>query len=225
MGQARRRKAEIKQLKTASAAYASAAKGISLNAIHEAGHAVARFLTAQKWGYESQEAVAYIEMRRSDAAPTVIETSATQHRAIAATNGPRFPLDMMALAENCDTEAELISKAREAGIDVEDWASVQMSIIVGGIVAEMKATGRATIPPGSQADIAEALGVGKAVGWSDAETRNAIEAYRQKLDGLFSEPAIWNGLLTLAKALPQEGKMEGREAWEIYRSAIESHNP
>ncbi len=223
MGQARRRKAEIEKLKTVSATYASAAKGISLDAIHEAGHAGARFLTAQNWGYEPHEAVAYIEMRRPDAAPTIIETATTQHRAVATTYGPRFPADMNAIAKNFDTDAELISGAREAGIDVEKWASIQAAISIGGPVAEMRATGRTTIPPGCQGDIAEAFQIGKAIGWSDEDTEAVLEVYRQRLDQQFSELAIWNGLLALAKALPQEGRMEGREAWEIYSRAVESY--
>jgi hypothetical protein len=48
MGQAKRRNAEIDRLKRTHP------KGLSAIAIHEAGHAVARFMTAKRMGYDCQ---------------------------------------------------------------------------------------------------------------------------------------------------------------------------
>ena len=83
MGQAKRRKRKIDQLKATSANCRSAARGVSEDAIHEAGHAVARFMTAELWGYEPQDTVAYIEMCRPSSAPIVGETATMEFKAVA----------------------------------------------------------------------------------------------------------------------------------------------
>lgn len=45
------------------------------------------------------------------------------------------------------------------------------------------------------------------------------------LETKFDEPGLWNATLALAKALPKEGRMEGRECWKIFSDAIETFEP
>src|SRR6266478_5400698 len=62
MGQARRRKAEIAAIKADATALRMSAAGIPIVNIHEAGHAVTRFMTARLTGHEPEEAVQYIDI-------------------------------------------------------------------------------------------------------------------------------------------------------------------
>jgi hypothetical protein len=51
-----------------------------------------------------------------------------------------------------------------------------------------------------------------------------IEAAVEKVTAKFNDPKVWNALCELADRL-EIGKMSGRQAWEIYSTALAAQQP
>jgi hypothetical protein len=115
-------------------------------AIHEAGHAVARVLTAEDFGYSREDAVNCIEV----GGHTGITTTADGHINIpdAITLAPRLSreLEEAARAEGLFEMGDPLSedlkqslkRSREAGRDVDRWLKAMLLICVAGPLAEAK---------------------------------------------------------------------------------------
>jgi hypothetical protein len=113
-------------------------------AIHEAGHAVARVLTADDMGLKPEEAVAWIEVgldasaREGCDGQNVLVSQAT-------TYGPMFSREIEqhttktpGTALTTDVLLDTVAKARKAGADIEAWLSARSLFTVFASVAEVK---------------------------------------------------------------------------------------
>jgi hypothetical protein len=232
MGQAKRRKAEIEQLKTGSARSRA-----PLVAIHEAGHAVARFLTADLMGYPPEGAVSYIEMHDPKTTRKFLGTDGKLYMDSATTYGHWFSRDIDAAIETYNkrysreelkkvagTEAyarAVMAEARKAGADIDAWGRAKIAIILGGSVAEARATGKTVDAimdlPEIQGDFDDAVRTGQMTQWSEDQADIEIHAALAMIEEKFAQPNIWRALLRLAAALPREGRMEGADAWAIFK--------
>ncbi len=223
MGQARRRKAEIAAIKADATALRMSAAGIPIVNIHEAGHAVTRFMTARLTGHEPEEAVQYIDIYD----PPKILYEGNRPRAVSEgyTLGPALSKEMEDKTKHLPMEAHMLEVGRaalEAGVNVNDWAVAKIIQSVGGAVAEAMALGVPLHKSKNEhkGDFADAGNFGKVAGWSDDKivqvANNSVEA----VEAHFSKPPVWNALLTLAKALPKGGRTQGCDAWLIYYGAL-----
>ncbi len=125
-------------------------------AIHEAGHAVARYVTAAEMGYSTGEIIHRIEIAADDP-PTAIGTSADGTMALfseGATRGPMFAKDMNAAAGKVirgralldgtnatgpltgDALAEIVATARAEGADIDAWLRARALQAVFGPMVE-----------------------------------------------------------------------------------------
>jgi hypothetical protein len=135
MGQAKRRKAEIRKLK------------IPIVAIHEAGHAVARFLTAEMMGYEPAEAVWKIVMDSGPVRKAAGSDGQTHLYQIQATTygytwskeiedasrevNARYGIERIQTRYH-EYRADVIAAARAAGADIGQWARAVIFITIAG---------------------------------------------------------------------------------------------
>src|SRR5262245_51674362 len=85
-------------------------------ALHEAGHAVGRVLTAEAMGYKPEEAVVCIEIGISGSPMASLDGQVDLISA-AKTDGPRFSHEIVQLADS-PSEAVTIAKAKEAGCNL-----------------------------------------------------------------------------------------------------------
>jgi hypothetical protein len=133
-----RRQADLEQLKREHRH--------SITAIHEAGHAVACFMTAKLMGREPADAVTCVEMYHPDTAPKFFGLYGKRHLVIATVFGPRLSKEIAAtkkaggaqycfegmLTEECN--ADVIAAARAAGADTTGWARASVLIRMAGPV-------------------------------------------------------------------------------------------
>jgi hypothetical protein len=218
--------------------------GLSIVAIHEAGHIVARFMTADLMGYASAEAVAYVDMHHPDTAPRFPGRDGRLYCNAATTFGPFYSKAINAAArdvharygiasQTTDDAAAILSSeqccrdvmtaAVEAGADVKIWAVAKIFHAVGGAVAEAKARNLsfddvAASPEYDMQDVGRASSL---AGLSSEELENVIAKATEFLEDAWSDPRHWNALLGLAKALPHEGKMTGADCWAVYSRGLD----
>jgi hypothetical protein len=196
----------------------------SITAIHEAGHAVACFMTAKLMGREPADALYYVEIYRPGNG--------------AMTCGARWSKDISAAvkAAQCpeDSGDDAIAAAFAAGADSKSWLRAQLLIRVAGPVAQAKETGQShddlddddrmtTITTPSydwnvHTDCTLA-------GISASEHQTHIDDAIAFVSAKFDDSELWDALTALANALPKEGRMEGRECWKIFSDAIETFEP
>ena len=219
-----------------------AAAGISIVAVHEAGHAVARFWTAKIMGYDPAEAVASIEMHRPDTAPKYLGADGNWYIHAATTFGPWFSKPIAAASKDVaahygieginarpeEYAADVMAAARAAGADIAGWVNAKMLQAVAGPVAEAKATGTSRDDMLSAAefapDFADAANPGRIAGWSEQDISHGIANAVAIVEQELSAPQAWNALLALATSLPHEGTIDGRTCWTIFVRAFEKRN-
>src|SRR4051812_10289096 len=96
MRETKRRKTEIEALK------GHWARGISITAIHEAGHIVGRIMTAEVMGTEPARAVVSVQMYRT--VPFISGRGRRKHRMGGITRGPMYSAAIQTVAEAVDAE-------------------------------------------------------------------------------------------------------------------------
>ncbi|MCW5695355.1 MAG: hypothetical protein KIS96_01340 [Bauldia sp.] len=204
-----------------------------ITAVHEAGHAVARFLTASEMGIEPAKAVSRIEFQ--PAIDTRTEGTATVFVIrLATTFGPMLSRNIQAHMATFPfghhvTGAELettIAAARAAGVDVAGWCRSRMLIHVFGAVAEARFTNRPVMELwGSDichSDIEEAVRDGRLAGLSPARIEEAVDAAIDEAIRLVNIPAIWSAIAAVAGEVERLGTVTGPQALEaIARSGAE----
>ena len=125
-------------------------------AAHEAGHAIARYLTAAEMGYSPEEAITSIEFAAPDAtsyAGTSFDGKAQLYTQ-ATTFGPMLTKEMGQMAkrvgermgflpgktlggrEGFNHLSQIISEARADGVDIEPWLQARAVIAVMGSAVE-----------------------------------------------------------------------------------------
>ena len=232
MGENRRRKLTFKKLarrnrRRVVPVYASR---LSVVAVHEAGHVVGRFLTADIMGYDQAVAVSFIDMHDPFSQKPYEGPDGELYSQAAITYGPCFSQEINDAIEASGkqpatvSDSEAIYIARAAGANIDAWAKAKLFIILGGPVAEAidRNISIAQIEriPECENDFVDARATCCTAGWSDEESAAAIAAAASAVYERFENSGVWGGLLKLAAALPVEGRIEGSEAWAIYSSAL-----
>lgn len=208
--------------------------GLSIPGVHESGHAVARFLTAARFGIASENAVRSIEMRLGGGTTFGPMFSAEIQQAAdrvharytteAATEKPTL-LEALFRERPREYFTLVMTEARNSGADIVMWLEAKITQCVAGPLAEalyQKRSFAQVIKSAScradVADIARAWSIAALVlpslakdGWSQR-----IAPSSKVLREQFSEAETWAPLLAVARALPLIGTMAGRNAWEIF---------
>jgi hypothetical protein len=210
---------------------------LRITKIHEAGHAVGRYMTSDLMGHEISQAVFSIEMHDPKLGKPYMGADGRLYVRGATTYGHMFSRGIDDATKAIDERygwrdgpmpsgysTEAIAAARAAGANIDRWARAMILILVAGPVAEGKTTGRTfesiLKDPGCENDFREAVETGRLAGWSDEVTQNAIEDAAREVKGRFADPALWNAVIKLATALPDEGTILGDACWEIFSSAL-----
>lgn len=206
----------------------------SVVAVHEAGHAVGRFLTAERLGYAIEESIDRIEV---NAVPIVVGAVSFDKRATlteqATTFGPKFSRELMAFIKSShpgdefelrpSEVIELIAKARDAGLDVDGWFRAKALSTILGPMAEAKLLGKPfkTVWSGyqSQGDIKATIEEGLICSMTAEQIEVAMDEMIVSAQQEIDRPEVWQAILALADKL-KPGRMSGREAVAIIKHVL-----
>jgi hypothetical protein len=230
MGQAKRRKLEIEVLKQIPRA--------SVEAIHEAGHALGRFLTAEDMGVPVEQAIDHIAMH----APGAVQMGDSHDgsRSLSSrgvTYGRMFSKEIEQAAEpvieryrkgqmpKARLRREVIAAARLAGADIERWLRARAIIMVAGPMPEAKHTRRRfeQVWNGYEAesDRADFELDADAADVTAAKRAELLQAAQSYLRTVIDDRAVRDAVRLLASRLPKSGRMEGREVAAILAAALQ----
>ncbi len=159
-------------------------------AIHEAGHAIARFLTVgDLGGYSEDAAIAYIEVHSDPAqaqSRDSFDKKATLHSQ-AITYGPRFPKQVSDAVLRLNSATDVTLDELTA-IFEEDLRAAVENCLLAGIDSD-------EIQP-----------------WIDEAAKRSLET--------FQRPEVWRATRALANSLPVNGRLDGKLAVGIIRGAM-----
>jgi hypothetical protein len=205
-------------------------------AVHEAGHAVGRYLTATELGYSLGDAISYIDVYTT--VQQQVGTSRDGQAALlaqAATYGPRFSKPLQEFIRNelqqvheTSTASEitlshgelqrLITKARAAGIDVDGWLRAKAISNLLGPMAEAKFLGRSSDQMlydfAAQTDIEDTASEARLAGLSPQQIAAKFKEAMRAAEQALSKHEVWGAILALANQL-NSGRMNGSVAVAI----------
>jgi hypothetical protein len=201
-------------------------------AVHEAGHVVARVLTARVMGYEPPEAIRYV---RVETAPRHIGSSldgTMSLKAQAITFGPMLSKPIQnALSQHLKGRGEimpsdlvpLIRNAREAGVDVGAWLQSRIIIAALGPAAEAKFRGSAFDEVWnsyeSEADFKSAVQDGVLAGLPNEEIYQVIGQGAAIACRLVEDETVWRAILAVSQIL-KTGRTPGRRVAGVAIEAL-----
>ena len=219
---------------------AAKAKGIDkkldpVTAIHEAGHAVARVLSAEDFGLPAEKMISYIEVgTRENVGVSHFDKSVTMI-CQATTFGPTLSAELQAVFERTVagldpsklTQQHIIDAvklAKDEGIDVTRWLRARMLITTLGPVAEAGHTGRFVDDVWNsiecEGDLKGAVEDGK---WAGLPNEQIIFYINEAIDRsvvLMGQANVQRAVHALADALPVSGKLKGQRAVSIITRAL-----
>jgi hypothetical protein len=194
-------------------------------AVHEAGHAVGRFLTAADLGYSTEESISYIDMGLG----RLSEQSADGRMRLvseATTYGPMLSRQMQEIV--CASRqvtpkltrqemSEILTNARAAGLDCETWLTARLLMGLIGGAAEAKLLGKSFNEVWQsyecESDMKEAVKDCVLVGIEETKTITAhVNAAATRAIETVQRPDVWRAILALADRLPAIGRFDGKEA-------------
>jgi hypothetical protein len=206
-------------------------------AVHEAGHALARYLTAHELGFETSEAIVYIEVAfeprpyASLDGKAILSTSAItygpmysramikylQENPVSQDLGPGHPVTLQAEVDAC----------KDAGIDVVSWARLKALVCMAGPAAEAKFTARPVSEVvGSyecENDVRDGVRGCLRAGMTSEEAQNVRDNALDSVETYLRDPRHWRAVLDLAQSLPAVGRLQGQHAAAIIaRAATET---
>jgi hypothetical protein len=213
-------------------------------AVHEAGHAIAKVMTAAELGYAAKEIIAHIDIG-IDQRATPSADGKIMLRSQGVTVGPEFSKEISAAAEGivkaavCSTpgsEAQVLEGRREfrgrvlgagraAGADIAQWFRARVFDAVAGPMAEAIFTNQtfrdvfwegyaAASDRGAIAVDAENSGIPVDQTISTIHKMAVLAAY------VMQHTNVWTVVLALARKLPAAGRMEGHDAVTITTNIV-----
>jgi hypothetical protein len=197
-------------------------------AIHEAGHAVARYITAADMGFEVEESITRIEI-----SPGTSLGASSDGRVYlvsqAVTFGPMFSAEISELVGATTDLAEisgLVAAAVARGFDVSMWLEARALITVFGPMAEAVARRKSFHDVWEsyecEADIRSLVRDSVIGGLRDKERDTLFNETVERAAAMFQRPEIVAAVNALAGALPNAGRMNGKDAVAIIGRAMAS---
>jgi hypothetical protein len=211
------------------AANALSRKQLTITAIHEAGHAVGRYLTADIMGHSVEDAISWIEVGL-DAMPCASRDYSAMLSSMATTYGPMYSRPMIDLLisspshDPADAVEADVSRCIAAGIDVIAWAKAKALICMFGPVAEAIYTRReiATVVNSyeCESDLNDAMFGCWLAKMSAEDVSTAVNVAVEIAARKLADPKVWRAVQRLANNLPAQGRLEGPRAAEIIGQAL-----
>jgi hypothetical protein len=204
-------------------AQAKSAKLSRVTATHEAGHAVARVLTAKDFGLDEADAVHHIEIGLANAYGESRDGSAMLLSG-AVTYGPTLSAQLQQffyllnkdvprdqVCENHIIKAVQVAEAD--GVDISDWLRARMLISVFGAAAEARYSGSDILAIwndyAAEGDVQTAKTDGSYAGLSPSQTDDFIAEAINRAQYLISQPDVWAAVTSVADNMPNHGTMPG----------------
>jgi hypothetical protein len=205
-------------------------------AIHEAGHAVARYLTAEDLGHATDPAISYIDV--APATPVGQSIDGTMNLKLQAiTYGPMLSKDIQEVAARdfadimssnqftMEHVAQVLATARSEGADISKWLHARILIAVFGAAAEAKFLGKPLEDVWgayeTEADMRDAVQECFLAGVTEPDAIEAIIHEAQvRAISLVDQPEVWRAVVAMADSLPGSGRLDGKKAVAVIRSAM-----
>ena len=241
MNRQQRRAAKARARKDFATAHAPVAYIV---AAHEAGHAIARYLTAAEMGYTTEEAITSIEIASPGAKPyagTSVDGS-KQFYIQATTFGPTLTKEMGEVAkrvgdrmgirpgktlaglEGLDHLSQNISEARADGVDIEPWLQARALIAVMGPAVEAlfreKPVDEILESHESEDDLRGLIQDCTVAQVPTSELSSRIDAAVERAVELLSDSNVIAAVNALATHLLHNGTTDGKTAARIISDAM-----
>ncbi len=216
-----------------------------VTALHEAGHAVGRYLTAPDMGFPEDEVIAEILVHTEGERPE-IGTSIDGHMkvtSLAVCNGPMLSAELDALVpaareklgisatgtlsgrQSLDLK-EVLTTGRAEGIDVNAWFEARAIIAVFGptVEAMQREMAFADVWHGYEAesDYAGIVRDGVAAGLSPDEIAVVIETAVDRVLAYLQQTNVCNAVVVLGRHVHRHGTTSGKRAAAIIRNAMKA---
>ncbi len=206
--------------------------------VHEAGHAVGRFLVAARLGFDPNDAISHIDVYGTSVPVGRKSFDGTAElRCQATTFGPMFSraLDELIRTKLDDGSAprdvpltdvaRILADARAAGLDVDEWFRAKALSHVLGPMAEAKLLGKPFEAVwneyGSEDDMVALAKEGTLAGLTAEQIETAEKEIIDVAALEIARPEVWRAILTLADSL-QPGRTSGRKVAAIIARALEN---
>jgi len=193
-----------------------------VTAVHEAGHAVGRYLTADDMGIPLNLAVSRIEI-----APKVLSEGDRVVISQACTYGPMFSREIHDIINADPVEAKLDSMpyyvkvfatAAAAGADIIKWVRSKALIAVLGPMSECMVTGRRVdemFEGPARGDLNDIVRDCTIAGIHDDQIVAIIDEAVERARMLLKKPGVRAAIGALAQGLQLRGTMQGRDGLAI----------
>ncbi len=219
---------------------AAKAQGISKKldpvvAIHEAGHAVARVLSAADFGRTAEEMISHIDVATGESLGESFFDKSVTLKSQAVTYGPTLSSELQAVFDrttqgvdpNKITKQHIVDAlkvAKSEGVDLTRWLRARMLISTLASAAEAKHTGRQIADvwnsPESEGDLKGAVEDGI---YADLPTDQIATYIGEALDRsefLVNQANVQRAIHALAEALPASGRLKGQRAVSLISRAL-----
>ena len=217
-----------------------------ITALHEAGHAVGRYLVAPDMGFPEDEIiteiVVHIEGERPDMGTSI--DGRVKFQSLAVCNGPTFSAELGALVpaareklgilaagtlsgrQSFDLVKEVLTAGRNEGIDVNAWVEARAILTVFGPMVEAmhRKMTFADVWNGDEAegDLRGIVGDGIAAGLSPDEIQVVIESAADRVVNYLQQTNVCAAVNALGQHLRQHGTTSGKRAAAIIRDAMKA---
>jgi hypothetical protein len=207
-------------------------------AIHEAGHAVARYITAQDLGCTTDKSISYIDLAPYVPAGGSIDGT-RKFFTQATTYGPMLSEELQQTVKRelanipsggvatLQDVAEAIAKARSEGADVSKWLRSKLLITVFGSAAEAMFSGKTPDETWNsyenECDCKDAVRECFLAGITESgEIEGLVEEAKTRAIHLIANAQVSHAVRSLADKLPATGRFDGKKAAAIIRAAMEA---
>ena len=203
-----------------------------VTAVHEAGHAVARVLTASDMGFGPERAIEEIEIGGSAVTVLGENRGGLKLEGQAITRGPMFSLDIMVHIDQPGPYdfaylRHVVMKAGAAGADTQKWLKAKALIMACGTAAEAKllSVNFDTVwqRPAAAGDLGDIIRDCHLAGVDTPEAINAVsEEAADRAITLFERKDVWRAVLAVADILPAKGVVKGDRIARIVLASMAS---
>jgi hypothetical protein len=219
---------------------AAKAQGISKKldpvvAIHEAGHAVARVLSAADFGRTAEQIVSHIDVATGKSLGESFFDKSVTLKSQAVTYGPTLSSELQAVFDrttqgvdpNKLTKQHIVDAikiAKNEGVGLTRWLRARMLISTLASAAEAKHTGRQIADvwnsPESEGDLKGAVEDGIYADLPTDQIATYIGEALDRSDSLVRQANIQRAIHALAEALPASGRLKGQRAVSLISRAL-----
>ncbi len=217
-----------------------------ITALHEAGHAVRRDLTAPDMGIPEDKIITDIVVHSEGERPSAGTSidGRVKYESLAVCNGPTFSAELGALVpaateklgisagstvsglQALDLVKDVLTVGRDEGIDVDAWVEARAILTVFGPMVEAMQRGLpfTDIWDGEQGDgdRRDIIGDGVAAGLSPDEISAVINRAADRVVDYLQQTNVIDAVNALGRHLQRHGTTSGKRAAAIIRGAMEA---